>query len=174
MPSVLPSVLHKTIKNSDDYSNSVTTPMDGHLTGVYMSLTPIHQRYLDVYPIKFTRTIRPPLWFWYGLDGLTDNISDATLKARALKDYEEDKDDLEDSRRKIIEDIYIDAYPFTDDIEESGTPWCTMGLKYLNLDMSEAEVIARAIADYEEDKSEIEMHNAYHQKMKEEEEEEEE
>ena len=156
--------------------------MEGHLTGVYiyMSLSLIRQRYLDVYPLKFTPTIRPPFWFWIGLDDLPDTISDANLKAKAMADYEEDKDALEVDvaftlkRRAVIESIYIDAYPFTDDIEESGTPWCTMGLKDLTLDMSEEEIIARALADYEEDKSEIEMHNAYHQKMKEEEEEEEE
>ena len=60
-----------------------------------MSLTPIHQRYLDVYPIKFTKTIRPPFWFWIGIANIPDTISDADLKAKALKDYEKDKDALE-------------------------------------------------------------------------------
>jgi len=135
-----------------------------------MSLS-IRQRYLDVYPLKFTSAIRPPFWFWSGLDGLTDTTSDEDVIAKALADYEEDKDDLEDSRRKIIEDIYIKAYPYTEDHEE-GTPWCTVDIKKLTLDMSEDEVIARALSDYEADKSEIESLDAYYQKMKEEEEEE--
>ena len=143
--------------------------MEGHLTGVYMSLSPIHQRYLDVYPIKFTRTIRPPLWFWIGIDTLA-TMSDAALKARAFADYERNKEYLKGVRREIIEDIYIKAYPYTAD-HDAGTPWYTMEIKKLTLDMSEDEVIARALSDYEADKSEIEMHNAYHQKMKEEEEE---
>jgi len=70
-----------------------------------MSLTPIRQRYLDVYPLKFTRTIRPPFWFWHGFE-LDDTISDADLKAKARADYEKDKDDLEDWRREIIESLY--------------------------------------------------------------------
>jgi len=138
-----------------------------------MSLSPIRQRYLDVYPIKFTRTIRPPFWFWIGLDDLPDTISDADLKAKALKDYEEDKDDLEDVRRELIEDIYIKAYPYTADHDE-GTPWYTMEIKKLTLDMSEDEVIARALSDYEAAKSEIKRLNDYYQKRREEVEEEEE
>ena len=136
-------------------------------------MTPLRQRYLDVYPLKFTRTIRPPIWFWLGLGlcNLPDNISDADLKAKALKDYEVDKDELEDERREVIECLYINAYPFKDDTEESGTPWCTVRIKELLLDMSAEEVIARALSDYEKDKSEIEVFNAYYQKMKDNEEE---
>jgi len=66
-----------------------------------MKLSPIHQRYLNVYPIKFTPTIRPPLWFWLGIDNLA-NMSDAGLKARAMADYERDKEDLEDVRRELL------------------------------------------------------------------------
>ena len=126
-------------------------------------MTPLRQRYLDVYPIKFTTTIRPPIWFWLGLGlcNLPDNISDVDLKAKALKDYEVDKDELEDERREIIEDIYIKAYPYTAD-HEGNTPWCTVRIKELLLDMSAEEVISRAIADYEKDKSEIEVFNAYY------------
>ena len=140
-----------------------------------MSLSPIRQRYLDVYPLKFTKTIRPPLWFWlrFGLDCLTYTMSDADLKAKAMSDYERDKDDLEDSRRKVIESIYIKAYPYKEDHEE-GTPWCTERIKNLPLDMSEAEVIAMALSDYEHDKIEIKKLNAFYQKMQEDNEEEEE
>jgi len=150
-----------------------------------MSLSPIRQRYLDVYPLKFTPTIQPPFWFWSGLDGLTDTTSDEDVIAKALADYEEDKGALKGVRRELIEDIYIKAYPYKED-HEAGMPWlcmradlgifddigpCTVRIKDLTLDMSEAEIIARALADYEEDKSEIEMHNAYYQKMKDNEEE---
>ena len=137
-----------------------------------MSLSPIRQRYLDDYPIKFTRTIRPPIWFWLGLGlcNLPDNISDADLKAKALKAYEVDKDELEDERRALIEDIYIKAYPYKEDHDE-GTPWWTMEIKKLTLDMSEEEVIARALSDYEADKSVIESLDDYYQKMKDNEEE---
>jgi len=134
-----------------------------------MSLSPIRQRYLDVYPLKFTSAIRPPLWFWIGIENLA-TMSDACLKARAMADYERHKDYLKGVRRELIEDIYIKAYPYNAD-HDAGTPWYTMGLKDLTLDMSEDEVIARALSDYEADKSEIEMHNAYHQKMRDNEEE---
>ena len=134
-----------------------------------MKLSPIHQRYLDVYPIRFTKTIRPPLWFWLRIDTLPDTISDSELKVRAMFYYDEDKDDLEDVRRELIEDIYIKAYTFTDD-GESGTP-CTIGLKDLTLDISEEEIIAKAIADYEDDKSVVKKLNDYYQKRKDNEEE---
>jgi len=148
----------------------------------------LRQRYLDVYPVKFTWPIRPPFWFWISLDGLPDTISDADLKARAMADYEEDKDALEVDasltlrRREVIESLYIKAYTFTDD-GESGTPctiglkdltlasWGTMGLKGLTLDMGEEEIIARAIADYENDKSVIKKLNDYYKKRKDKEEE---
>ena len=55
----------------------------------------LRQRYLDVYPIKFTPTIQPPFWFWIGIDTLPDTISDADLKVKAMADYEEDKGVLE-------------------------------------------------------------------------------
>jgi len=130
----------------------------------------LRQRYLAAYPIKFTPTIRPPFWFWISLDGLPDTISDADLMAKAMADYEEDKDALEDVRREIIEDIYIKAYPYKED-HEGNTPWCTMEIKKLTLDMSTEEIIARAVADYEADKSEIESLDDYYQKMKDNEEE---
>ena len=133
----------------------------------------LRQRYLAAYPIKFTPTIRPPFWFWIGLNDLTDTMSDNDIIARALADYEEDKDDLEDVRRELIEDIYIKAYPYTADHDE-GTPWCTVRIKELPLDMSEAEVISRALSDYEKDKSEIKRLNDYYQKRREEVEKEEE
>jgi len=70
-----------------------------------MSLSPIRQRYLDVYPIRFTPH-QPPLWFWlgFGLDYL-DTISDAELKAKAMADYDRDKDELDDWRREIIKSL---------------------------------------------------------------------
>ena len=88
-----------------------------------MSLSPICQRYLAAYPIKFT-TIRPPFWFWLGIDTLPDTISDADLKAKAMADYEEDKGVLEFDaaltlKMEIIENLYIKAYTFSDDIEGS-------------------------------------------------------
>ena len=142
-------------------------------------MKPLRKRYLDVYPIKFPPTIRPPFWFWISLDGLPDNISDADLKARAMADYEEDKDALEVDasltlrRREVIESLYIKAYPYKED-NGGSTPWCTERIKNLNLDMGEEEIIARAIADYENDKNVIKKLNAFYQKMQEDNEEEEE
>ena len=137
-----------------------------------MSLSPIRQRYLNVYPLKFTKTIRPPLWFWLGIDNLA-NMSDAGLKARAMADHERNKEYLERVRREIIEDIYIKAYPYKED-NGGSTPWCALRIKNLPLDMSEAEVIAMALSDYEHDKIEIKKLNAFYQKMQEDNEEEEE